>query len=310
MKNCCKVLSSLMAVIMITQLAACGNAGKETSTNTSVDKVDVNKKYQIGVCRLMDNPSIDAATEGFTAALNELMEAGRVSIDIQNAQGDKAACETICNKFVSEGYDLILANDIESVQAAALVTDNIPILETSNIAPIDEQENMLLELLPEVKMVGILYCLEEPGSRLQATEYAKELDEDNIPHKEYAVNESKDIAPAVQTAIAEVDAIYIPKDNMIASESDIINYIILSAGIPVITGDEELCIECGIATSSVNYYDIGYKAGEMAYDILINGNDISTMKIESDSQINKKYNPILCEKLAVKVPEGYEAIAR
>ena len=139
---------------------------------------------------------------------------------------------------------------------------------------------MLVELFPDARNVGILYCSAEPNSVYQATEFGKYLDEDGISHKEYTVADSNDIASVVQSAVSEVDVIYIPTDNTMAGNTEAVDNITRPAGIPVIAGEEGICSGCGVATLSISYYDIGYKAGEMAYDILVNGKDISTMDIE------------------------------
>lgn len=328
MKKSRKVIAAAMAAVMGMSLTACGDASTGTSASA-----DGSKKYQIGVCQLLEHPALDAATEGFKAALTELMGEENVTFDVQNAQGEQATCATICNNFVSGNYDLILANATSPLQAAAAATSNIPILGTSvtdfataleiddwtgvtgrnisgtsDLAPIDEQENMLVELFPDAKQVGILYCSAEPNSKYQATQFEKALEEDNISYKEYTAADSNDIASVVQTAVAEVDVLYIPTDNTMAGNTETINNITLPAGIPVIAGEEGICAGCGVATLSISYYDIGYKAGEMAYDILANGADITTMKVEYAPQVTKEYNAAICEQLGINVPDGYEAI--
>ena len=92
------------------------------------------------------------------------------------------------------------------------------------------------------------------------------------------------------------------------SNTEIINNICLPAKVPVVAGEQGICAGCGIATLSISYYDIGYKAGEMAYDILENGKDISTMEIETAPNVTKMYNPTICEELGIEVPDEYEAI--
>ena len=120
--------------------------------------------------------------------------------------------------------------------------------------------------------------------------------------------ESHTIQSVVTNAVSECDALYIPTDNTMASNTEIINNICLPAKVPVIAGEQGICKGCGIATLSISYYDIGYKAGEMAYDILVNGADITTMKIESAPNVTKMYNPTICEELGITIPDGYEAI--
>lgn len=327
MKQFKKVLSILMASAMTVSLAACGS-----SENAASDS-DGNKTYTIGILQQLEHPALDAATEGFKDALTDKLGEGNVTFDVQNAQGEQANCATIATTFVSNGYDLILANATTALQCSAAATSEIPILGTSvtdyataleiddwtgttgrnisgtsDLAPLDEQENMLVELFPDAKTVGILYCSAEPNSKFQATEFEKYLEEDGLAYKEYTASDSNDIASVVQTAISEVDVIYIPTDNTMAGNTETINNITLPAGIPVIAGEEGICSGCGVATLSISYYDIGYTAGEMAYEVLVNGADISTMEIKYAPNVTKEYNADICSQLGIDVPEDYVAI--
>ncbi|HJC39913.1 MAG TPA: ABC transporter substrate-binding protein, partial [Candidatus Mediterraneibacter faecigallinarum] len=289
--------------------------------------------YTIGICQQMEHPALDAATEGFQDACKEKFGEDNVEFDVQNAQGEQTMCSTIINNFVSSDVDLILANATLPLQTAAQATADIPILGTSvtdfasalgisdwtgatgvnisgtcDLAPIEEQEDMLTELLPEAKTVGILYCSAESNSKYQAELFETELEKDGIEYKEYTAADSNEIQSVVTNAVSECDAIYIPTDNTMASNTQIINNICLPAKVPVIAGEQGICSGCGIATLSISYYDIGYRAGEMAYEILAEGADISTMEIETAPQVTKMYNPTICEELGITVPDDYEAI--
>ena len=90
------------------------------------------------------------------------------------------------------------------------------------------------------------------------------------------------------SAVSENDVLYIPTDNTAASNTEVINNIALPAGIPIIAGEEGICEGCGVATLSISYYDLGYKTGEMAYDILVNGADVSTMEVAVRTPGNKR----------------------
>lgn len=289
--------------------------------------------YNIGICQLVQHPALDLATQGFQDALVELLGEENVKFDSQNASGDSATCATIVNQFVSADVDLILANATASLQAAAAATNEIPILGTSitdyataleidnwtgttgvnisgtsDLAPLDEQAKMLNELFPDAKTVGLLYCSAEPNSEYQATTVQASLEEMGYTCKTYTFADSNDIASVTTAASSECDVIYVPTDNTAASNTEIINNICLPAEVPVIAGEEGICSGCGVATLSISYYDIGYKAGEMAYEILVNGADVSTMPVEFAPQVTKKYNPANCEALNITVPEDYEAI--
>ena len=326
-----KAAAILMAAAMTASLAACGSSS--SGENSSGSSAGSDGTYTIGICQQMEHPALDAATEGFQDACKEKFGEDNVEFDVQNAQGEQTMCSTIINNFVSSDVDLILANATLPLQTAAQATADIPILGTSvtdfasalgisdwtgatgvnisgtcDLAPIEEQEDMLTELLPEAKTVGILYCSAESNSKYQAELFETELEKDGIEYKEYTAADSNEIQSVVTNAVSECDAIYIPTDNTMASNTQIINNICLPAKVPVIAGEQGICSGCGIATLSISYYDIGYRAGEMAYEILAEGADISTMEIETAPQVTKMYNPTICEELGITVPDDYEPI--
>lgn len=307
--------------------------GAEGGPDAQAGNEPSGESYTIGICQLVQHEALDAATDGFKDALNKLCGEGHVTFDEQNAQAEHNMCATIINQFVSDNVDLILANATDPLTTAATATADIPIIGTSvtdyatalqindwtgatginvsgtsDLAPIDEQEAMLKEILPEAKNVGILYCSAEPNSKYQAEVFEAALDKDGISYKEYTAADSNEIQSVVTSAVSEVDAIYIPTDNTMASSTEIIRNICVPAKIPVIAGEQGLCAGCGVATLSISYYDIGYKAGEMAYDVLAKGADISTMDIEFAPEVVKMYNKDICEELGITIPDGYEAI--
>ena len=327
-----KVTAILLTAVMTTALAACGSSSGDSS-GSSGDDAGGSGTYTIGICQQMEHAALDAATEGFQDACRELFGEDNVEFDVQNAQGEQTMCSTIVNNFVSSDVDLILANATLPLQTAAQATSDIPILGTSvtdygsalgiddwtgatgvnisgtsDLAPIEEQEDMLLELVPEAQTVGILYCSAESNSKYQAELFEAELEADGISYKEYTAADSNEIQSVTQNAVEECDAIYIPTDNTMASNTQIINNICLPAKVPVIAGEEGICSGCGVATLSISYYDLGYQTGEMAYKILAEGEDIASMEVETAAQVTKKYNPAICEELGITIPEGYEAI--
>ena len=310
------------------------NGGQETAADANDGQNTSGETYKIGICQLVQHDALDAATKGFKDALIELCGEDGVTFDEQNAQNEHNMCATIINQFVSDNVDLILANATDPLTTAATATADIPIIGTSvtdyatalqiddwkgstginvsgtsDLAPIDEQEAMLKELLPDAKTVGVLYCSAEPNSKYQAELFEAALEKDGIQYKEYTAADSNEIQTVVTSAVSEVDAIYVPTDNTMAASADIVKNICVPAGIPVVAGEQGICLGCGIATLSISYYDIGYKAGEMAYDVLANGADIKTMDIEFAPNITKMYNKEICEELNITVPEDYEAIA-
>lgn len=322
----------LVGTMAMGLLAGCGNNADKDNAGTQTG--DADKVYNIGVVQQLEHPALDEATRGFKEACVALFGEDHVKFDVQNGQNEQANCATIANNFVAANVDLILANATTALQCAAAATDTIPVLGTSitdyataldiadwtgatgtnvsgtsDLAPIDQQEVMLKELFPDVKKVGIVYCSGEPNSAYQAKIFAEALTNDNIAYAEFTAADSNEIQSVVTAAIAECDVLYIPTDNTMAGSTEVINNICQPAKVPIIAGEEGICKGCGVATLSISYYDIGYKAGEMAYDILVNGKDVSTMNVEFAPTVTKKYNEELCKALEISVPEDYVAIA-
>ena len=290
-------------------------------------------KYTIGICQLVQHEALDAATQGFKDEIVKELGEDAVTFDEQNAQGDSNTCSTIINSFVSNNEDLILANATASLQTAAAGTSDIPILGTavteygvaldlkdfdgtvggnisgtSDLAPLDEQAAMLQELFPDAKKVGLLYCSAEANSQYQVDTVKAALEELGYTCEYYAFSDSNDLSSVTTTAANDSDVIYVPTDNTVASNTEIINNICLPAKVPVITGEEGICAGCGVATLSINYYDLGVTTGKMAVKILKDGEDISQMPIEYAPNFTKEYNKDICEELGVEVPDDYVAI--
>ena len=289
-------------------------------------------QYVVGICQLVQHPALDAATEGFKAALTDKL-GDSVVFQEQNASGDSATCSIICSQFVGDEVDLILANATPAMLAAASATNEIPILGTSitdygsalaidewtgvtgtnisgtsDLAPLDGQAAMLNEIFPDAKNVGILYCSSEPNSKFQADTITPMLEELGYTVSTYTFADSNDVAAVTQTACDECDVIYIPTDNTAASCTEAINNVALVAGVPIIAGEEGLCSGCGVATLSISYFDLGYATGEMAAEVLVDGADVSAMEIRYAPTFTKKYNAANCETLGIEIPEDYVAI--
>ena len=320
-------------------LTACGGSSSSAAASSTASSAASaagsaaanGQSYTVGICQLVEHAALDAATQGFEDALTEAF-GDNVKFDFQNAQNDSATCATIANGFVSAGVDLIMANATPALQAAQAATNSIPILGTSvteygvalgltdfdgtvggnvsgtsDLAPLDQQAEMITEWLPEVQKVGLLYCSAEANSQYQVDEVQKALEEKGVTATQYAFSDSNDLASVCQKAADENDAVYVPTDNTCAANTGIIDGICRPAKKPVFAGEEGICSGCGVATLSISYYDLGYTTGEMAVKVLTGEADISTLPIEYTT-VTKKYNKTICDDLGLTVPEGYEAI--
>ena len=289
---------------------------EEAAEDTAEDQESKGKTFHVGVIQLVEHPALDAATKGFEEGLEDALGAAgyEVEFDYQNAQGEQANCATIATKFVNDKDDLIMANATPALQAVAAATGDIPIIGTSvtdfvsagvvkandapgtnvtgasDFAPIDEQIALLQKLVPEVKQVGILYCSSEANSKFQVDLAAEALDAAGIAHKEYTVADSNEIQSVVTNAISNCDCLYIPTDNTIADNMSIVKNAAWPEKLPIICGEENMCKNGGLATLSIDYYELGKAAGEQAFDILVNGKNPAEMPVVYGG-ITGEYNP-------------------
>lgn len=329
MRKTSKVLSMMFAGAMVLSLAACGgqtsgaapaaSSEKETTAEATTEAAKTEaetkaeetkaeetkpadgakkasadgKEYKIGVLQLVQHSALDSANKGFFAALDD---AGvKYVADQQNASGEQSNCQTIAEKLVNDGSDLILTIATPAAQTVAGVTSEIPIIltavtdpaesglvadnnapggnvtGTSDLTPVKEQIDLLQQLIPDAKSVGILFCSAESNSEIQAQMAREALDAAGIEHKDYTVSNSNEIQTVVESMIGKVDAIYAPTDNVIAAGMATVAMVANDNNIPVICGEGGMVEAGGLATYGIDYYQLGYLAGQQAIQILVDG---------------------------------------
>ena len=261
-----------MALTLALGLAACSSSGAKDSQapQQSASQVPNSQEpaktvYKVGICQLAPHVALDAATKGFRDALVEAFGEDGVKFDEQNAAGDSATCGTIVNGFVSGKVDLILANATPALQAAASATGDIPVLGTavteygvalglegfsgtvgtnvsgtSDLAPLDEQAQMIKDWCPEAKTVGLLYCSAEPNSKYQVDTIQTCLEKLGYTCTQYSFSDTNDMASVTQNAADNCDVLYVPTDNTIANNVGIVDNI-CNGKVPVFAGEEGIC---------------------------------------------------------------------
>ena len=326
MRKTSKVLSLVLAVALALSMTACGGGktadstkaetaatttaateaaeakteaakeetkAEESKTDAPKEAAATDKTFKIGVLQLTQHAALDSANEGFFAALDE---AGvKYEADQQNASGEQSNCQTIAEKLVNDGSDLILAIATPAAQTVAGLTSDIPVIltavtdpaesglvadnkapggnvtGTSDLTPVKEQIDLLQQLIPDVKTVGILFCSAESNSEIQAQMAREALDAAGIEHKDYTVSNSNEIQTVVESMIGKVDAVYAPTDNVIAAGMATVGMVANDNNIPVICGEGGMVEAGGLATYGIDYYQLGYLAGQQAIQILVDG---------------------------------------
>ena len=328
MKRLKTLASVVVAGTLALALAACGGNGATTETTdegSSTAEAATGSTYKIGVLQLTEHAALDASNEGFVAALDD---AGiDYEIDQQNAQNDQSACQTIASKLVNDGDDLILTIGTPAAQAVASATSDIPIIGTaitdfaasglvddndapggnltgtSDMNPVSDQIDLLVQLVPDAKTVGLLYCTAESNSDIQVALAEEALDELGIAHERYTASSSNEIQQVSESMVGKVDAVYIPTDNTISAGISTVTMVTNENNLPTVVGEVGMVEGGALASVSINYDELGYRAGEMAVQILTEGADPAEMPIEqmTADECDLVYNQETADTLGIDV---------
>ncbi|ADL12957.1 ABC transporter substrate-binding protein [Acetohalobium arabaticum] len=314
-----KLVLGLLILGLIIITVGCG----QSQTGNEADK-----KLKIGVIQIVEHPALDAARKGFVDSLAEqgYKEGEDVDYDYQNAQGDMSTAQTIAKNFKNNQVDMILAIATPTAQAAANATSEIPILitavtdpkeaglvnsldkpgtnvtGTSDLTPVGKQLELLVEISPEVKDVGILYNAGETNSVVQADLAKEKADELGLNLVEGAVSNSSDVFQTTQTLAGKVDAFYVPTDNTVASAVESVVKVANENDLPLIVGEEEVVERGGLATIGINYYQLGQQTGSMAAEVIA-GADPAQMPIEYLEGAELVINKEAAKEMNVDLPD-------
>lgn len=315
-----KLALTLLAVVMISAMLL-GGCAKET-------------EYHIGITQIVDHAALNAAREGFIDALADegFVEGENVTFDIKSANDDKSAAITIAENFVADEVDMILAISTPSAQAAVQATSqadsDIPIMITAvtdpvvanlvnsmeepgtnvtgthDMNPVDKQLELIKELVPGAKTVGVIYNSSEDNSKVQVDILKSYADEMGLDIKEAPVTSTGEVAQAAESLVGEVDAIYIPTDNTVVSAISSVVQVAEEHKIPIIAGEENTVDKGAVATVGIDYYKLGYQTGKMAAQILRGEAEPATMPIEGQSEFSYVVNKTAAQNMGVELPQS------
>lgn len=308
-----------------TSSAASATASSAAASETNGGESDV----KIGILQYVEHPALDNATKGFEDYLKDNGYAD-ASIDFKSAQGEVANCTSIAQKFVNDKVNLIFAVATPAAQAAANETKEIPIVlsavtdpadsglvksnekpevnvtGSSDLNPIEAQFDLLQEILPDAKTVGLLFCNAESNSVFQINLAKEECEKRGLEYVESSVTDSNQIQQVVESLNGKVDAIYVPTDNLMAESMATVSQTASQYGIPCIVGEEGMVENGGLATYGIDYYKLGQLAGAQAVSILNGDSKPEDMAIEylATDECTLTINKKAAEKLNIELPQS------
>ena len=327
MKNKFKLLSILSEVILLSILCGCSDNKKNTGKDEEI--------YQIGINQIVQHSALDSAREGFIDGLREkgYVDGDNIKIDYENAQGDVSIAQTISKQFVNNGVDMIFAISTSSAQSAYNATKEIPIVFTavtdpvaagiansfessgnnvtgmSDMVSMTEQIALLQDIIPSIEKIGVIYNTSEANSIVQVDELKSAAKERNLEVKEISITTVNEINQNLSANIKDIDALYIPTDNTVASAYELVGSICLNNNIPMLCAEEAGVSKGGLCSIGIDYYKLGKEAGYKAVKV-IEGMVPSEIKIEKSSDMTVTINSDVAKRINIEIPKEIEENAQ
>ncbi|SDI01876.1 putative ABC transport system substrate-binding protein [Alteribacillus persepolensis] len=329
----------LGGALSITVLTACGSGNDEDASNEGEEEAaegDTEEPVVVGATQIVEHPSLDEAYAGFKEALEDegYTEGENIEYDYQNAQNDQNNTVTIANNFIADDVDLIFANSTPSAQAALQASTDTPIVFTSvtdavEAGLIEELETpselvtgvmdlhpegiqktveFIADYFPEAN-VGMIYNSGEQNSVSQIEEVEAAMEGTDLEMTTRSVSSSAEVQQAAESLVGEVDAMYIVTDNTVVSALETVVGIAETQGIPLFAGEADSLERGAFAAYGIDYRAIGYRAGEMAADILSGEQTPSDIPAEYPENINLIINKEAAEAQGIEIHEDWEESA-
>lgn len=284
---------------------------------------------QVGLIQFVSHDSLDAISQGAVDALSDhgYADGDTISLDLQNGQGDQSNLGSISTQFVNDEMDLIIAVATPAAQAAANATDQIPIVlagitdpeaaglvesneqpgtnvsGVSDMTPVAEQLELVRQLHPEAENLGIIYASSEVNGQIQADLAAELAPEYGFNPVIQTVSSTNDVNQVSQQLADEVDVMWIPNDNVVASAFPTVIENATGRGVAVYPAVDMMVAQGGVATIGINQYQLGYQSGMMAVRVLQEGIDLSETPVEQARQFDLVINFEQAEQLGVEIPD-------
>lgn len=320
----------IFACLLVSMFFLCYSLANNIEATSTDKELDLNKKIRIGVLQYAEHEALDAAVNGFKTRILDLgfKEGENLEIVVKNAQGDISNAQTIAGQFANDNFDLYLAVATPAAQSLANKIKDRPILATavtdyvaanlvdsnehvnrnisgtSDVAPLEEQAELMKKIMSDKFNLAIVYCSSEINSELQAKKMKEIIESESIKVNLLTVSASNEIRQVVETGLQTADAIYIPTDNLLSSSMSLLNNIQKETKKAFFVGEKSQVLGGGLATIGIDYEDLGKQTAEMAKKILLENADIRTLSIESSKE-NKLYiNKTTLDNLGIKVDDS------
>lgn len=317
-KTIALILTSAFGASLLT---GCGSSAQSDTT-----------AYTIGIGQFAEHGSLDNCREGFLLGLAEegIEEGKNLTVLYENSQADGGTASQIATNFAASQVDLMcgIATPMAQAEYGVSIKSNIPVIftavtdpvaaelanadgtpvgeitGTSDKLPVEQQLQMIREILPNAKTIGIMYTTSEVNSESAITEYQALAPEYGFEIVTSGISSSADISLAADTLINKVDCITNLTDNTVVASLPVILEKANARSIPVFGSEiEQVKIGC-LAAMGLDYIDLGKQTGRMAAQILKGEKKAGEMNFETIKEAAFYGNAQVAEQLGITFPDS------
>lgn len=286
------------------------------------------KTYKVAVSQIVAHPALDATRQGLVDGLKTKGYEQGKNLDFvyQTAQGNPAIAVQIAKQFVGEKPDVLVGIATSTAQALAASTRTIPVIFTavtdplgaklvknlehpganvtglSDLTPVAQHVDLMQELVPELKAIGVVYNPGEPNAVTLVDLLKKAAKAKNITVVEASALKSADVQSAARIIASKVQVIYAPTDNTVASAIDALIGVANQAKIPVVGGSTSFVKNGAVASFGFDYYQVGVQTADYV-DAILKGENPGDMPVKFAQGSDLFLNIKAAEKLGINLSE-------
>ena len=325
-----RIVAGMMVAMMAIGAVGCGNASSDSKKSSDTE-------YTIGIAQFAEHGSLDNCREGFLEGLKEegIVEGENLTVLYDNAQTDTGTASTIADNYVSKKVDMICAIATPCAMSAynSAMNTEIPVVYTaisdpvaaqladddgnsvgnitgtSDALPVKEQLEMIRELMPDAKKIGILYTTSEANSVSTIEQYKEAAGSYGFEIVDSGINTIADVDLAAADLVTKVDCITNLTDNTVVSALQTVIAKATDAGIPVFGSEVEQVKAGCVASMGLEYFELGKQTGHMAAKVLKGEAKASEMNYEVISEPSLYVNTAAADKVSLALDDDFVASA-
>lgn len=316
---------SLIATLLLITLLVCSALlfEKPKGPNLFLDK----KVVRVGILQLITHEALDQIEKGIEDELGK-SDGSKVKIEIKlmNAQGDQSKIQTMSHQLADGGSDILVGIATPAAQGLAAATKDVPVVMSaisdpvgaklvtnlkqpegnvtglSNKVPVKQTVDLIRELTPSVKTIGILYASNEDNSISQVKEFQASAESKGYTIKTYSVPSTNEVSSSISAMSGKVDALFIPQDNTIASAFATVISTANNAGLPVYSSVDTMVKDGSLASISQSQYQLGVETAKQV-KALISGKKVSQVPVKIVDTGKPVLNLQSAKSLGITVPD-------